>query len=185
MSEWSLSTLPSPILELQHAPLPFQSVASQGACPDSLLFCCFLFGTHIWVLRGVGNVSTVVTIWHIYWNFSGRIEDVVGMLGSMCETLINSMAWDNSIWKLYMMWTMHDLLAYDIVVGVITKGYWGCPCCGVKGHMHFTKMCIIHNIGSGSNGSPFSAQCNLTRSQVTGWDQVKGLPKSSCRIKIW
>jgi hypothetical protein len=25
----------------------------------------------------------------------------------------------------------------------------------------------------------------LTRSQVTGWDQVEGLPKSSCGIKTW
>ncbi len=26
---------------------------------------------------------------------------------------------------------------------------------------------------------------HLTRSQVTGWDQVEGLTKSSCGIKIW
>jgi hypothetical protein len=25
----------------------------------------------------------------------------------------------------------------------------------------------------------------MTRSQVTGWDQVEGLTKSSCGIKTW
>jgi hypothetical protein len=41
VSEWSLSLLPSPILELQHAPLPLYSVANQGACHNSLSFRCF------------------------------------------------------------------------------------------------------------------------------------------------
>ncbi len=57
MNNWSLSILPSPILELQHAPLPFYSVASQGACPNSLFFHCFQFGAHIWVSQGVGSTS--------------------------------------------------------------------------------------------------------------------------------
>jgi hypothetical protein len=43
----------SPISELQHALLPLQNATSQGACPDSLFFRCFLFGTHIWVPQGV------------------------------------------------------------------------------------------------------------------------------------
>ncbi len=37
--------------------LPLYSVANQGGCPDSLPFHCFQFGTHIWVLQGVGSVS--------------------------------------------------------------------------------------------------------------------------------
>jgi hypothetical protein len=57
LCNWSLSILPSPIPELQHAPLPFQSVVSQGTCPDSLFFHYFLFGTHIWVPQGVGSAS--------------------------------------------------------------------------------------------------------------------------------
>jgi hypothetical protein len=36
VNDWGLSLLPSPILELQHAPLPLYSAASQGVCPDSL-----------------------------------------------------------------------------------------------------------------------------------------------------
>jgi hypothetical protein len=57
VSSWSLSIVPSPIPELQHAPLPLQSAANQGACPNSLLFHCFQFGTHIWPPQGVGSVS--------------------------------------------------------------------------------------------------------------------------------
>jgi hypothetical protein len=41
--------------------LPFQSAASQGACPDSLLFRCFLFGTHIWIPQGVRSASPNVS----------------------------------------------------------------------------------------------------------------------------
>jgi hypothetical protein len=32
--------------------------------------------------------------------------------------------------KAILMWTMHDLPAYGIIVGLVTKGYWGCPCYG-------------------------------------------------------
>ncbi len=50
LCEWvSLSLLPSPIPKLQHALLLLYSVASQGACFDSFAFCCFQFGTCIWV----------------------------------------------------------------------------------------------------------------------------------------
>ncbi len=52
-----MSSLPSPIPKLQHALLPFQSATNQGACPDSLPFRCFLFGTHIWVLQRVKSTS--------------------------------------------------------------------------------------------------------------------------------
>jgi hypothetical protein len=52
-----LSNLPSPILELQHAPLPLQSAVNQGVCLDSLPFRCFLFGIHVWVLQGVRSAS--------------------------------------------------------------------------------------------------------------------------------
>jgi len=60
VSEWSLSIHPSPIPKLQHAPLPLPSATSQGACLNSLLFRCFLFGTHIWIPQGVGNASLAV-----------------------------------------------------------------------------------------------------------------------------
>jgi hypothetical protein len=43
-------------------PLPLQSVANQGACLDSLLFHCFLFGTHIWILQRVGSASSVLFV---------------------------------------------------------------------------------------------------------------------------
>jgi hypothetical protein len=38
-------------------PLYPSIVTSQGACPDSLLFHYFQFGTHIWVPQGVGGAS--------------------------------------------------------------------------------------------------------------------------------
>jgi hypothetical protein len=34
--------------------------------------------------------------------------------------------------KVILMWTMHDLPTYGIVVGLVTKGYRGCPCCGTN-----------------------------------------------------
>jgi hypothetical protein len=52
-----LVTLPSPIPELQHAPLPPQSATSQGACPDSLLFCWFPFGLTFESIKEPGGVS--------------------------------------------------------------------------------------------------------------------------------
>ncbi len=57
MSSWSLSILPSPISEFQHAPLSLQSVASQGTYPNSLFFRCLPFGIHIWVPQGVRSAS--------------------------------------------------------------------------------------------------------------------------------
>jgi len=49
-----LSILPSPIPELQHTPLPLQSVASQGACFNSLFFRCFQFGLTFESLKELG-----------------------------------------------------------------------------------------------------------------------------------
>jgi hypothetical protein len=48
VSSWSSSMPP---------PLPLYSVASQGACPDSLPFVVFNLGTHIWAPQGVGSAS--------------------------------------------------------------------------------------------------------------------------------
>jgi hypothetical protein len=50
-------TLPSSILELQHAPLPPQSAANQGTCPDSLLFRCFQFGLTFEFIKKLGSAS--------------------------------------------------------------------------------------------------------------------------------
>jgi len=47
----------SPIPELQHAPLPPQSVASQGVCPDSLFFHCLQFGLTFESIKELGGVS--------------------------------------------------------------------------------------------------------------------------------
>jgi len=47
-------TFPSPIPELQHAPLPLQSAVSQGTCPDSLLFHYFLFELTFESLKELG-----------------------------------------------------------------------------------------------------------------------------------
>ncbi len=44
--------LPNPILELQHAPLPPQSVVNQGACPQFLVLSLFSPHTHIWIYQG-------------------------------------------------------------------------------------------------------------------------------------
>ncbi len=55
VSEWSLSTLPSPIPELQHAPLPLKC-CELGSVPRLLLFP-LLTWTHIWILQGVGGAS--------------------------------------------------------------------------------------------------------------------------------
>ncbi len=49
-----LVIFPSPIPELQHTPLPLQSVMSQGACLDFLFFNCFLFGLTFESLKELG-----------------------------------------------------------------------------------------------------------------------------------
>jgi len=49
-----LIILPSPIPELQHAPVPLQNAASQGACPDSLYFNYFQFGFTFESLKELG-----------------------------------------------------------------------------------------------------------------------------------
>jgi hypothetical protein len=52
--------------------------------------------------------------------------------------------------RVILMWTMHDLPTYGIVVKLVTKCYQGCPCCGVnimsQRSCAFHKMCIVHNI---------------------------------------
>jgi hypothetical protein len=50
-------TPPSPISELQHAPLPSQSATNQGACPNSLLFHCFQFGFTFESIKELGGAS--------------------------------------------------------------------------------------------------------------------------------
>jgi len=55
-----LITLLSPIPKLQHAPLPLQSVASQGSqgvLPDSLFFRCFQFGLTFESIKELGGAS--------------------------------------------------------------------------------------------------------------------------------
>ncbi len=47
-----LSIFLVPIPKFQHAPLP-QSVVSQGACPDSLLFQCFTSYSYLNLLRSL------------------------------------------------------------------------------------------------------------------------------------
>jgi hypothetical protein len=55
VNSWSLSILPSPILEFQHAFLPLQSAMSQGMCPDFSLFHCFQFGLTFESLKELGT----------------------------------------------------------------------------------------------------------------------------------
>jgi hypothetical protein len=47
VSDSMIAIVLSLVPELQRAPLPLQSAVSQGTCPDSLFFRCFMFGTHI------------------------------------------------------------------------------------------------------------------------------------------
>jgi len=49
--------LPSPILKLQHTPLP-QNVASQGTCPNFLLFHCFHFRLTFESIKELGSTSS-------------------------------------------------------------------------------------------------------------------------------
>ncbi len=51
---WSFSLLPSPISELQHAPLPFYSVASQGATLTPCSFVVFSLGLTFESLKELG-----------------------------------------------------------------------------------------------------------------------------------
>ena len=57
------------------------------------------------------------------------------------------------IMKAILLWTIHDFLAYGIVVGCVTKGYRACPVCGPHTSsrrsraLHKTFMMI--NTGSG------------------------------------
>ncbi len=51
-----LVILRSPILELQHAPLP-PSVASEGMCLDSLLFHYFHFRLTLESIKELGSMS--------------------------------------------------------------------------------------------------------------------------------
>jgi hypothetical protein len=51
--------------------------------------------------------------------------------------------------------------------------------------------CRPQNVWNTKHGYNFGTnkyvdrRTRLTHSQVTGWDQVEGLPKSSCGIKTW
>jgi hypothetical protein len=56
VSDWLLVILPSPIPELQHAPLP-PKCYDQGACPNSLLFCYFHFRFTFESIKEFGNTS--------------------------------------------------------------------------------------------------------------------------------
>ncbi len=60
VSEWSLSTLPSPIPELQPAPLPLKGLwaRERASTPSSSA----AIWAHIWVLWGVGGASFNVSL---------------------------------------------------------------------------------------------------------------------------
>ncbi len=51
VSEWSLSTLSSPIPELQHAPLPFKVLWARERAPTSPFSTAFYLGSHLSPLR--------------------------------------------------------------------------------------------------------------------------------------
>jgi hypothetical protein len=63
--------LPSPIPKLQHAPLPSKCY-KPGSGPNSLIFCCFQFGTHIWIPQGIGSTSHIyiqnLNVCHLFLN---------------------------------------------------------------------------------------------------------------------
>jgi hypothetical protein len=52
-------TFPSPILELQHTPLP-PKCCDQGVCPDSLLFRWFQFRLTFESIKELGSVSLLI-----------------------------------------------------------------------------------------------------------------------------
>jgi len=54
------------------------------------------------------------------------------MLGSYVRDVDQFNGTGQFTMRAILMWNMHDLLAYGIVTGLITKGYWGCPCCGAN-----------------------------------------------------
>ncbi len=51
VSEWSLSTLPSPIPKLQHAPLPLKVLWTRERAPTPPYFVVFYLGSHLNPLR--------------------------------------------------------------------------------------------------------------------------------------
>jgi len=51
VNEWSLSTLPSPIPELQHAPLPLKVLWARERAPTPPYFDVFYLGSHLSPLR--------------------------------------------------------------------------------------------------------------------------------------
>jgi hypothetical protein len=40
------------------------------------------------------------------------------------------------------MWTIHDLPTYGIIIKLVTKRYQGCPCCGVNTMSR--RSCAFH-----------------------------------------
>jgi hypothetical protein len=79
VSNWCLSFFLVPIPELQHAPLP-QSVASQGVCPNSLLFHCFHLKLTFESIKEVGNTSKIV-IFQKLWATCG---DIILLIPFVC-----------------------------------------------------------------------------------------------------
>ncbi len=111
VSDWSLSFLPSPILKLQHAPLPLYSATSQGACPDSLFFHCFSLGLTFESLKELGARQTwgmyavsIVTLFCLpcgFFHTKSTFEK-----GDFVEFWI-SMDWDN--WIRPMLWIIEGI----------------------------------------------------------------------------
>jgi hypothetical protein len=52
VSDWLLVIIPSPIPELQHAPLP-PKCCKLGMCPQLFILLLFSLLTHIWAYQGV------------------------------------------------------------------------------------------------------------------------------------
>jgi hypothetical protein len=66
----------SPIMELQHTPLLVQNAMNQGACPDFLLFRCFLFGLTFESLKELG-ARQVCDYDKFFWNvFASQLSGV-------------------------------------------------------------------------------------------------------------
>ncbi len=74
VSNWSLSILPSPYLELQHGPLPLQSAESQGVCPELLTFPLFYTLDSSWVYQGVWERVICLCALLLFWPLILRLH---------------------------------------------------------------------------------------------------------------
>jgi len=118
VSEWSLSTLPSPIPELQHAPLPLKVLWAKERASTPSFSAVFYLGSHLSPLRSWESASTCHSVFVCVVVDAGEpvFEYLVVGQGWEFMAIMASVAFQ---WRWRLFWTLITLVPVHICARMV------------------------------------------------------------------